>query len=325
MREICLDEGILQSYLDGELSLAMTEQVAGHIASCAPCAAMVREAEGELAIFNTAFVAEMALPIPSEQLRVRINQAVDALETAAAAPPPQGFKQKADAGWRVWLGTLAAAFTPQRAAGFASIIALITFGLIFSAVYKRNSGPAVVNEERPSPAVAVNRASGPVESGGAATVSATNPTPTVTIASTSTVEKHGRRNNTSNAVARYASVNSKSQGETARANLPSTANVTPPVQPSMAELPGEKSYLKTIASLSTAIDASNSLTMQPTLRAEYERNLALVDQAISATRPVALSKPGDPSAAQFLYSAYQSKIDLLSAIADRQSEAIARR
>jgi hypothetical protein len=99
----------------------------------------------------------------------------------------------------------------------------------------------------------------------------------------------------------------------------------PEVSPALAELPGEKSYLKTIASLTTAIDANASLTMQPTLRTEYERNLALVNQAISATRPVALRKHGDPAATQFLYSAYQSKIDLLNAIADRQSDAIARR
>jgi hypothetical protein len=324
MREICLDEGILQSYLDGELSLEMTEQVAGHIAACAPCAEMVREAEGELAIFNTAFAAELALPVPSEQLRVRINQAVDALETPASL---QSFQQRTDSGWRTWLGALAATFTTQRAAGFASIILLVAFGLIFNNVYRNNPGPATGNEEHPY--VASNETGGPVAKVSAPIVSDATPSPAAspapTAASSPEVVKPVRRRNTSNTGAQYVAVNNRTRRAPVSANPSSPSTATPEVSPALAELPGEKSYLKAIASLTTAIDANASLTMQPTLRTEYERNLALVNQAISATRPVALSKPGDPSATQFLYSAYQSKIDLLNAIADRQSEAIARR
>jgi hypothetical protein len=324
MREICLDEGILQSYLDGELSLEMTEQVAGHIAACAPCAAMVREAEGELAIFNTAFAAELALPVPSEQLRVRINQAVDALDAPA---PPQSFQQKADSGWRSWFGALAATFTPPRAAGFASLIALVAFGLIFNAVYRHNPGPATVSEENPY--VASIPSSRPVENQNAQAVLEPQPSPASSPASTVVSspgrEKPVRRNNASNTGAQYLAINNRTQRAPGVADASSPSKVKPEVSPAASELPGEKNYLKTIASLTTAIDANASLTMQPTLRTEYERNLALVNQAISATRPVALSKPGDPAATQFLYSAYQSKIDLLNAIADRQSEAIARR
>jgi hypothetical protein len=164
------------------------------------------------------------------------------------------------------------------------------------------SGPTV-SDETPAPAAA----------------------PAPVAASTSNRLRPARRNNTSNAGGQYLAVNNGTQRAAVSAVDASTARVKPETTPAPAELPGEKSYLKTIASLTTAIDANASLTMQPTLRTEYERNLALVNQAISATRPVALSKPGDPAAAQFLYSAYQSKIDLLNAIADRQSDAIARR
>ncbi|HEV7860208.1 MAG TPA: anti-sigma factor [Pyrinomonadaceae bacterium] len=324
MREICLDEGILQSYLDGELSLEMTEQVAGHIAACAPCAEMVREAEGELAIFNTAFAPELALPVPSEQLRVRINQAVDALETNA---PPQSFQQQADSGWRAWLGAFAATFKTQRAAGFATLIVLVTFGFIFNTVYRSYPGRATVSPEHPF--IVSDESGGPIAKVNAPTVSDATPAPAASpapkTASSPEVLKPIRRSNTSNTGAQYLAVNHKSQRAPVRMNNSLPSNITPEANPALAELPGEKSYLKTIASLTTAIDTNASLTMQPTLRTEYERNLALVNQAISATRPVALRKPGDPAATQFLYSAYQSKIDLLNAIADRQSEAIARR
>jgi hypothetical protein len=91
-----------------------------------------------------------------------------------------------------------------------------------------------------------------------------------------------------------------------------------PNSPAIAEvklLPGERSYLKTIAALDTTIKSGNK-TMRPALQAEYERNLALVDRAIAATRTAAKRNPNDPDAADFMFSAYQSKVDLLNTIAD---------
>jgi hypothetical protein len=56
--------------------------------------------------------------------------------------------------------------------------------------------------------------------------------------------------------------------------------------------------------------------MRPSLQAEYERNLAVVDRAIAATRTAAKSNPTNPDAADFMFAAYQSKVDLLNTIAD---------
>lgn len=326
MREICLDEGILQSYLDGELSLEMTEQVAGHISACASCAAMVSEAEGELALFNAAFAAESAWPIPTEELRVRINRAIDALDE----PAPEPFGRRAESGLRHWLGTLAASFSfkPQRAAAFASIVALVAFGLIFAAVYRQGAAPSsevahneiARNQELPAPVLtpAATNEKGAREA-----------TDDVTNEEASIRKRSPRRSFTQNRGAGLRTFEASDRVSSPKRETPPSASDVPGVDnrtvASMQELPGEKSYLKTIASLTTVIDAGASAPMKPTLRVEYERNLALVNQAIAATRPVALKKPSDSTAAQFLYAAYQSKIDLLSAVADQQSEAVARR
>ncbi len=56
--------------------------------------------------------------------------------------------------------------------------------------------------------------------------------------------------------------------------------------------------------------------MRPTLQVEYEKNLAVVDRAIAATRSAVKSNPNDPDAADFMFEAYQSKVDLLNSIAD---------
>ena len=80
-------------------------------------------------------------------------------------------------------------------------------------------------------------------------------------------------------------------------------------------MPGERSYLKTIAALDSTIK-SGKKAMRPALQVEYERNLALVDRAIAATRSAAKRNPNDPDAADFMFAAYQSKVDLLNTIAD---------
>jgi hypothetical protein len=80
-------------------------------------------------------------------------------------------------------------------------------------------------------------------------------------------------------------------------------------------IPGERSYLQAIARLDSTIK-SNRNSMRPSLQVEYERNLAVVDRAIAATRNAAKSNPNDPDAADFMFAAYQSKVDLLNTIAD---------
>ena len=96
------------------------------------------------------------------------------------------------------------------------------------------------------------------------------------------------------------------------------AATTPAPKPAAAPvklLPGERSYLQAIARLDTTIK-SNKKAMRPSLQVEYERNLAVVDRAIAATRSAAKSNPNDPDAADFMFAAYQSKVDLLNTIAD---------
>jgi len=84
---------------------------------------------------------------------------------------------------------------------------------------------------------------------------------------------------------------------------PPTAN-----QPSFVKQ--EREYQTTIARLNETFQSKPPL--RPSLRVEYEYNLALIDNAITATRDVARKNPKDPHAAQFMLAAYQSKVDLMN-------------
>ncbi len=72
----------------------------------------------------------------------------------------------------------------------------------------------------------------------------------------------------------------------------------------------ERDYQTTIAQLNESFQSKPPL--RPSLRVEYEYNLALIDNAIAATRDVARKNPKDPQAAQFMLAAYQSKVDLMN-------------
>ena len=90
--------------------------------------------------------------------------------------------------------------------------------------------------------------------------------------------------------------------------------VSQPAEQEKDLLPGERKYLETIAKL-TAEVKSIEADMPPVLSEEYKRNLSAVDQAIVETRKSAQRHPKNPDVMNFVFSAYQGKITLLSGIA----------
>lgn len=299
MRE-CLDEGMIQGYADGELSLEMMEAAALHIAACAACAVAASEAENETAMMAAAFAPEMSLSVPTASLRERLDAAIAGLQPPVpAATEIQGLRLRA------WLGSLLTplSFAPRHAISFASLAAVVAFAVIFSAVFLRRSGSEYAREAKAAQPVAISIpelkapvtiAPGEIIGGGRETI----------------------------VRVRYAPRNLHSRvAEKREEGTPEVVKNSPapkqPAPPKDTLLPGERSYLTAIASLTTTLESNGDATLKPSLRAEYERNLAVVDQAIETTRRAAKSNPRDEDAATFLLTAYQSKVDLLNTVADQ--------
>jgi hypothetical protein len=285
MRE-CVDEGILQSYFDDELSSELRESVAAHLASCISCARAAREMESENLLLSEALEPEFAVGVPTERLRHRIDAAIAGLHVVS--PARSGFASNAGGSVRRWVQSVADLFTlsPQRAFGYAGLVAILVFATVFAWVhFKQGSSDnelAKAQKDVPS-----------VPAGSPKTSPEASPTPSP----------------------------SKVPGVTPPQHRPGKPAERPSVNPNesfarVKLLPGERSYLKTIASLDTTIKSEGNPRMRPALQAEYERNLALVDRAIAATRSAAKNNPNDPDTAEFMFSAYQSKVDLLNQVAD---------
>ena len=297
----CLEEGILQGYLDGELSPEMMKEAGAHVAACAACAEELRQAESELAMFTAAFAADASPDVPSERLRERIDAAIAGLQ----APTENITRKGSGRSLQSLLAPLAAlfTFTPQRAAAFASIAAVVAFAAIMAVVLLRPSDQEVAVKKTTPPVIATATPQ-PVES-----PEKTGP---------------GEQPNEEKPVRVLPPQRSTGvQMAKVSGGRPVRRKVVPPTpQPSPVpekevSLPGEESYLEAIASLSKAIEAGGDVALRPSLRTEYERNLAVVDQAIDATRRVARRNPKDQDATDLLFAAYQNKVDLLSAIADQ--------
>jgi hypothetical protein len=79
-------------------------------------------------------------------------------------------------------------------------------------------------------------------------------------------------------------------------------------------LPGEEKYLEVIAGLTEEVKTIEP-GLPPALSAEYKRNLSAVDKAIKETRKSARRHPKNQDVINFVFSAYQGKIALLSDVA----------
>jgi len=279
----CLDEGKLQSYFDGELSIDMMESVTSHLASCVTCAAAAREMEEESSLLTSALAMEFEASVPTELLRERVNEAVlgDRIASAQSTEKAGGL-----AGF--FSGLLN--FGTQRTLGYASLAVIVAFAAIVGVVKMRSTpdqGPTQNTAQ-------IKTGDVPTTGSQVATAGPVQPTvPPIEISNTPT-----KAPNLSIPRKEYRAV------PVSTAPKPATVKL----------LPGERSYLQAIARLDSTIKSSKD--MRPALQAEYQRNLAVVDRAIAATRSAAKSNPNDPDAADFMFAAYQSKVDLLNTIAD---------
>lgn len=102
-----------------------------------------------------------------------------------------------------------------------------------------------------------------------------------------------------------------------------TVRSTGPIVPAAVYLPGEESYVKTIASLTKTVDEQKEAgVLRPSQRVAFERDMAVVNDAIAKMKNEVRRDPQNGSARQVLYASYQNKIDLLNSVA-QQEELIA--
>lgn len=292
MKNPCLDEGILQSYYDGELTPERLEHVASHLSSCAACTELASEVLNEIELANTAFAAELSLAVPTERLRARLDEAITGMNA-----PPALLSDGAASSVRVWFSSLASIFNlaPQRAIGFAGLALFFVLAALVGGIVMRQR-----NAQTSFVAVNVNQKE------------------------MSDLNFEGKEipevNQAFVPVQKTQFVAHRPMAKAGQPKPPAPAETAPP-----KVLPGEKNYLQAIDRLTDAIEANGETSLRPTLLADYKQNLAVVDNAITATQRTARTNPKSADAAEMLYAAYQSKLELLSAVAEQSQPLVAHR
>ncbi|MBV9243158.1 MAG: zf-HC2 domain-containing protein [Acidobacteria bacterium] len=276
----CLDIGIIQAFLDGELPSSEVTRVSDHIGGCDTCALLLSRAEDENAAVFPALAREFDTMVPTQRLWARIEDSIQ-------------FEKDAAPWWQKLRAAVVANFINPQVGALAGL--LIVLGLF--AMYKL-SGPSGTTDQialGPKTTIAptvVNVDTVPPSATGAASVSGRSAQPTVETAS-------------------YRAPRPKAEHAVYTTAAPAIAT-------DASYMPGEESYVKTIASLKQTVGNQDPNVMSASQQVSYARDMAVVDDTIKRMRAAVQKNPKNDAAKQMLSTAYQNKIDLLNSVAQKE-------
>lgn len=278
MKEDCLDIGIIQAFLDGELSHEETAKASSHMAECDTCAFAFAEAEDEAAIVFPALERELNTLVPTQRLWNKINESIE--------------DEKRHSPWweKAW-GLVAITLSNPSLAAAASLI--IVAGI--AATFWINKAPVGTGDATnlaalAKPSVAMPNISAPASSSSEGDI-VVSPTRQVERAAY-TLERQRLR----------------AVPAVAKRNMTPSADISA----------GEASYVNTISTLSKTVEEKKDDVFRPSQRVAFERDMALVNDTIAKMKQEVKRDPKNETARQVLYSSYQNKIDLLNSVAQRE-------
>lgn len=297
MMKDCLDEGVLQAFLDNELAPERSQKVAMHIADCESCAVLLADIEEETAVAFSALESEFNTLVPTQRLWSKINESIETERKSRT----------------IWQNILSFGFQISGfKLNFANLSAMASllfvfavFGVMFALKPSKNNDVAV-SVPNGQPTVAT-------------TVTETNPQPIPANVPAEFDKKESEtkpqkadipqfRVETANFVKTES--NRKPKKET-----PQPKNDTVNQIPQYIE--GEENYVRTIARLERTVDDSKDAVLSPSAQVSFEKDLAIVNDSIDRMRKQVKQNPKNESAKQILFASYQNKIDLLNSVNER--------
>ena len=283
--------GTIQAFLDGETTPEISLRLTDHVADCDACARLMADAEEESSIVFSTLERELNTLVPTQRLWSRINETIEVEKANVPA-------------WQKALAFVRASLlSPSLAGAFGILLMLGIF-----AVWNLKTSPDLVVVPTSGPIQTAQNNAPTVGSDNAVqTPGLTSVTPPVTISNYSPKEL-GK-------LARQASAKASEREirlDTAVYQVPA------PAPADDRYIPGEESYVKTIADLKPNVDTQKDSVMTPSSRISYERDMAMVNDSIKRMREVVKKNPRNQAARQVLYSSYQDKIDLMNSVAQRE-------
>lgn len=304
MMENCLSEGTIQAFLDGELAARAVENVTHHIALCDNCAILLSEAEDETAFAYSALEHEFNALVPTQRLWTKINSSIEE-------------ERKSNSVWqKILAGVSSFGFhlSKPSVAAFASLLFVVgTFSYLWISRPIPNNG-AVAVLDNPNRAIEIAKnpvftppaPSNPESQEQSETVGSDNPKNV----NEGRIIKADNRKTIEN---RSVNTNINNQNNNRRQIIDDQK----PTITTLEYIPGEDSYMKTIATLKSTVDGGKDLNLRASERVAFEKDMAVINDAINKMKAEVRKNPKNEAAKQLLFASYQNKIDLLNSVSER--------
>jgi hypothetical protein len=285
----CFEIGIIQAFLDGELDSTLSAKVTDHVSDCDACASVLATAEEETAVVFSALERELNTLVPTQRLWSKINDSI----TVEREQTP--FVSK------VWAFVKTGLASPSLAAAASILIAFVVFAGFWGSLSDDPTGSEMAN-------VTAGNSVQPTVVAVSNTPDKITPVDPVEIASD---PRTSEPSNFKNEAIRASHKADSRQPSVRRDDVRPTAMTA-------VYMPGEESYVKTIATMSQTINPQKDNILRPSERIAYERDMAVVNDSIKRLRQEVRKNPRNESARQVLYSSYQNKIDLLNSVSQKE-------
>ncbi len=317
----CYDLGVIQAFTDGEIASDLQEKVIGHIALCDSCAMLLAETEEESAFAFSLLNEQCNVLVPTERLRTKVFESIKETEEKAN----WWYRLTVSLGLADGVNLL----NPQLVA-FASVVLFVSALAIGVNFYKpMPSGSEVVFIDQ-SPNKTRTIAFPDIPVGGVTADPKENSKssdieddeypvqeepdiPSQNSNSFRAMKAGGINNGGQTRIVRERKISLKPR-EVSPKSGKVNAPIAPPTSPNLA---GEDSYLQTISTLSRTVDNNKDISLRPTERVAFEKDMAFVDDAIKKLKNEVRKNPNNQAAREVLRSSYQNKIDLLNSVAEK--------
>lgn len=289
MSEKCFEQGMIQAFIDGETEPELSLEITSHSAACSDCALLIQQAEEENTNVFALLDREIDTLVPTQRLWSSISAAI-------------AVEKRRHSFWERVRQGLVGAFSSPSIAVAASVVLVFS---IFAAVWALRS-PTTID-------------AGPVtDQPNAANLTENQRTTAAALPTSDPMAVRDRGITETRLPAdRVSDLVRTAEHRPKMTQFRAQPAVAIETAPATAYLPGEQSYVRTIASLKENVDARKDMVMSPSARIAFERDLAVVDDSINKMKQVVRKEPKNQAAKQVLYSSYQNKIDLLNSVVDR--------
>jgi hypothetical protein len=294
----CYDEATIQAFLDGEVAPVLAENIACHITTCDNCLMLVEAVEQENSFVFETLNNEFNVAVPTDKIWQNINTEIKEIKLS----------------W--WKKLFRFNMLQDPALMFAGVFLIIAtvFGVYLNFKVEEIKTSDVASNIQPKQPEVKQVEPNPIPTETSKKVEPSLPR----IETVSNQNKPKRAIEQPKFVIEKAVDRSEVEVRSPKFKVEIPKNKDKKTKSDTPQfIEGEETYIKTISTLSKNVEGDKMISVKPSARINYEKNLAIVNDAIKKMRKQVRKNPKDETAKEILFASYQNKIDLINSLNEK--------